>query len=109
MNRRTAASRRKRTKFAEAGPVDPISPLTGVMPCATPNIVHVTDDPLPNVAIDVEPPRRQYLTRSRGVVTTNTGQQARQDGVGSSSTKSSPMADSRLQGSNDDSTASSSL
>jgi hypothetical protein len=71
--------RRKRTKLAETGHF-------GAKHSTSLNVIHISDDQ--NVIIDVEPPKRQYLNRSRVAVTTSFSQQRRVS-------KPSVVADSR--------------
>jgi hypothetical protein len=62
---RPVSPRRKRTKLVEAG-------YFGAKHSASLNVVHISNDR--NVIADVEPPKRQYLTRSRVAATTNFSQ-----------------------------------
>jgi len=84
VEKRLVSPGHKRTKLAEVG-------HSGAKHFASLNVVHVSDDR--NVIADVKPPKRQYLTHSRVVVTTRFGQQGRHDGV----TKNSVVADPRHQ------------
>ena len=65
VDKRLLSPRRKRTKLAETGHF-------GAKHHASSNVVHISDDQ--NVITDVEPPKRQYPTRSRVVATTSFGQ-----------------------------------
>jgi len=58
----------KRTKIVEAKHF-------GSKQSATPKVVHISEE---GDAADVEPPKRQYLTRSRVAATTRLGQQEKQ-------------------------------
>ncbi|KAJ6868635.1 hypothetical protein NC651_033654 [Populus alba x Populus x berolinensis] len=108
----TAAPVRKRAKYVEVGPMDPTSPLPGLVPSAPSKIVHVIDDSLQdvNVAVGGKPSigRKQYMTRSRAAATTNTSQHVMNDSEGSGSIKVWPMIGNRLQGRHEDSDAPSS-
>jgi len=68
MDERFVSSGRKRSKLAEAGHSD-------AQHSASPNVIHVSDDR--NVIADMEPIKRQYLTRSRVVVATRGDMQPR--------------------------------
>jgi hypothetical protein len=65
MDARPASPGRKRTKLAE-------EEHSGDKQFASPNVLHVSDDR--NVVADVEPPKRQYLTRSRVAAANRFGQ-----------------------------------
>lgn len=108
----TAAPVRRRAKYVEVGPMDPTSPLPGLVPYAPSKIVHVIDDSLQdvNVAASGKPSIgiKQYMTRSRAAATTNTRQHVMNDVEGSGSIKVWPMTGNRLQGRHEDSDAPSS-
>ena len=72
---------------------------SGAKHFASSNVVHISDDTV------VEPPQRQYLTRSKVVAATNFGQQGRHDRV----PKNSIVVASRHRSSSEDYVASSSL
>ncbi|KAJ6855134.1 hypothetical protein NC651_039954 [Populus alba x Populus x berolinensis] len=72
MEERPVSLGHKRTKPTEGG-------HSGAKHFASSNVVHISDDR--NVIAGVEPPKRQYLTRSRVVAATNFGQQGRHDRV----------------------------
>ncbi|KAG6736230.1 hypothetical protein POTOM_061042 [Populus tomentosa] len=82
----TIVPKRKKAKYAEVEPEDHASPLLGVVPCAPSQIVHVTNDYMQDVVVTAggEPPKgiMQYITGSRAVATTNTGQYAKTAGEG---------------------------
>ena len=92
MEERLVSLGHKRTKPTEVG-------HSGAKHFASSNVVHISDDTV------VEPPQRQYLTRSRVVAATNFGQQGRHDRV----PKNSIVVASRHRSSSEDYVASSSL
>jgi hypothetical protein len=64
VDKRLISPRCKRTKLAKTG-------YFGAKHPASSNVVHISDDQ--NVITDVEPPKRQYPTRSRVAATTSFG------------------------------------